>query len=61
MTHTNAQRAARLSMAIDALERADAWIQQALGACESAEEASFQIQNIVDDLTSAIAELDEKA
>ncbi len=56
---TNAQKAARLRMAIDALENADAWIQEALGSCDVCYEAHSRIQDLVDDLTYDAMELED--
>ena len=55
---TNAQKAARLRMAIEALENADAWVQEALGACDVCEETHNRIQDLVDDLTYDVMELE---
>ena len=55
---TNAQKAARLRMAIDALQNADAWVQQALGATDVCYETHNRIQDLVDDLTYDVMELE---
>ena len=55
---TNAQKAARLRMAIDALQNADAWVQQALGASDVCYETHNRIQDLVDDLTYDVMELE---
>jgi len=55
---TNAQKAARLRMAIDALENADAWIQEALGDTDVCFEIHNRIQDLVDDLTYDVMELE---
>lgn len=55
---TNAQKAARLRMAIDALENADAWIQEALGDTDVCFETHNRIQDLVDDLTYDVMELE---
>lgn len=55
---TNAQRAARLRMAIDALQKADAWIQEALGDSDVCYEAHNRCQDLIDDLTYDVMELE---
>lgn len=55
---TNAQKAARVRMAIDALENADAWIQEALGDTDVCFEIHNRIQDLVDDLTYDVMELE---
>ena len=55
---TNAQKAARLRMAIDALQNADAWIQEALGATDVCYETHNRIQDLIDDLTYDVMELE---
>ena len=55
---TNAQKAARLRMAIDALQNADAWVQEALGATDVCYETHNRIQDLVDDLTYDVMELE---
>jgi hypothetical protein len=55
---TNAQKAARVRMAIDALENADAWIQEALGDTDVCFETHNRIQDLVDDLTYDVMELE---
>ena len=52
------QKAARLRMAIDALENADAWVQEALGASDVCYETHNRIQDLVDDLTYDVMELE---
>ena len=54
----NAQKAARLRMAIDALHNADAWVQEALGASDVCYETHNRIQDLVDDLTYDVMELE---
>ena len=55
---TNAQKAARLRLAIDALQNADAWVQQALGDSDVCYETHIRIQDLVDDLTYDVMELE---
>ena len=55
---TNAQKAARLRMAIDALQNADAWMQEALGATDVCYETHNRIQDIIDDLTYDVMEFE---
>jgi hypothetical protein len=55
---TNAQKAARLRMAMEALENADAWIQEALGATDVCYETHNRIQDIIDDLTADVQEFE---
>lgn len=50
-----------LNQAVELLEQADALIQQALGDSDVCYETHTQIQNVVDDLTSDIAEFDHEA
>ena len=56
---TGAQKAARLRMAIDALYDADAWVQQALGDTDVCYETHNRIQDLVDDLTADVIELED--
>lgn len=55
---TNAQKAARLRMAMEALHNADAWIQEALGATDVCYETHNRIQDLIDDLTYDVMELE---
>ena len=55
---TDAQKAARLRMAMEALENADAWIQEALGATDVCYETHNRIQDIIDDLSYDVMELE---
>ena len=55
---TDAQKAARLRMAINALQEADAWMQQALGESDVCYETHNRIQDLVDDLTADVIELE---
>ena len=55
---TDAQKAARLRMAIDALHNADAWIQEALGDTDVCYETHNRIQDLIDDLTCDVIELE---
>ena len=52
------QKAARLRMAIDALQNADAWVQEALGASDVCYETHNRIQDLIDDLTYDVMELE---
>ena len=56
---TDAQKAARLRMAIEALENADAWVQQALGATDVCYETHNRIQDLIEDLEADIQELEQ--
>jgi hypothetical protein len=55
---TDAQKAARLRLAIDALQNADAWVQEALGDTDVCYETHTRIQDLVDDLTYDVMELE---
>ena len=55
---TDAQKAARLRMAMDALHNADAWIQEALGDTDVCYETHNRIQDLIDDLTYDVMELE---
>ena len=55
---SDAQRAARLRMAIVSLQNADAWVNQALGASDVGLETRNRIQDLIDDLTYDIIELE---
>ncbi len=55
---TDKQKAARLRMAMDALQNADAWIQEALGDTDVCYETHNRIQDLVDDLTYDVMELE---
>ena len=57
---TDAQKAARLRMAIDALYDADALIQEALGDSDVRYETHNRIQDLVDDLTADVIEFEGK-
>jgi hypothetical protein len=54
---TDAQKAARLRMAIRALQDADAWMQEVLGG-DVCFETHNRIQDLVDDLTADVMELE---
>lgn len=58
MELTAKQKSALLNKAVDLLEQADALVQQALGASDVCYETSTQLQNIIDDLVTDIAEFD---
>ncbi len=55
---TDKQKAARLRMAMEALQNADAWIQQALGDTDVCYETHNRIQDLVDDLSYDVMELE---
>ena len=55
---TNAQKAARLRMAIDHLEDADRWMQQSLGSTNKTRVYFERIQSLIEDLTNEIDELE---
>ena len=55
---TNAQKAARLRMALDPLQNAYAWMQEALGATDVCYETHNRIQDIIDDLTYDVMEFE---
>jgi hypothetical protein len=54
---SNNEKAARLRMAINALENADAWIQEALGNTDVCYETHNRIQDLVDDLEADVVDL----
>jgi hypothetical protein len=54
----DSQKAKLLREAMYKLEEADALVQQALGACDVCEETHARIQDLVDDLTYDIMELE---
>ena len=58
MELTNAQKSRLLNEAVDLMERADALIQRALGATDVCYETCTQLQNLIDDLVTDIAEFD---
>jgi hypothetical protein len=60
MELTNAQKSRLLNEAVDLLERADALVQKALGATDACYETCTQLQNIIDDLVTDIAEFDSE-
>lgn len=55
---TNAQKAARLLVAIDRLEDADIWMQQSLGSTNKTRVYFERIQRLIEDLTNEIDELE---
>ncbi len=55
---TDKQKAARLRMAMEALQNADAWIQEALGDTDVCYETHNRIQDLVDDLSYDVMELE---
>lgn len=58
---TNAEKIARLRMAIDSLKDADAWVAAALGAdTDSYQFTQVHIEHVIDDLKDDIAELDSQ-
>ena len=58
MQLTNAQKSKLLNKAVDLMEQADALIQRALGATDVCYETCTQLQNVIDDLVTDIAEFD---
>lgn len=58
MQLTNAQKSRLLNEAVDLMEQADALIQRALGATDVCYETCTQLQNLIDDLVTDIAEFD---
>jgi hypothetical protein len=54
----DSQKAKLLREAMSKLEEADALVQQALGACDVCEETHTRIQDLVDDLTYDVMELE---
>ena len=58
MQLTNAQKSKLLNEAVDLMEQADALIQRALGATDVCYETCTQLQNVIDDLVTDIAEFD---
>jgi hypothetical protein len=58
---TDAQKAARLRMAIQALEHADAWVQNALGESDATQITCTQIQEIIEDLMQDVQTLEKVA
>ncbi len=55
---TDKQKAARLRLALDALQHADARVQEALGDTDVCYETHNRIQDLVDDLMHDIIELE---
>jgi hypothetical protein len=55
---TDKDKAQLLRDAMELLQDADALIQQALGACDVCEETHTRIQDLVDDLTYDVMELE---
>jgi hypothetical protein len=55
---TNAQKADLLRRAIDALDTANSLVQEALGSCDVCYEAHSRIQDLIDDLTYDVMELE---
>ena len=59
MELTNAQKSKLLNEAVDLMEQADALIQRALGATDVCYETCTQLQNVIDDVVTDIAEFDD--
>ena len=59
MELTNAQKSKLLNKAVDLMEQADALIQRALGATDVCYETCTQLQNVIDDVVTDIAEFDD--
>lgn len=55
---TNEQQSKLLNEAVDLMERADALVQRALGSSDRCYEICTQLQNVIDDVVSGIAEVD---
>ena len=55
---TNAQKAARLRMAMDALENAEEWVRQALGDTDAGQGTLHSIGDAIEDLMYDIIELE---
>lgn len=55
---TDAQKVARLRMAMDALEDAEEWVEQALGGTDAGELTLRSIRNSINDLMYDIMELE---
>ena len=58
MQITNAQKSKLLNNAVDLLEQADVLVQQALGDSDMCYAYCTQLQNLIDDLVTDIAEFD---
>jgi hypothetical protein len=58
MELTNAQKSQLLKQAVDLLEQADALVQRALGATDVCYATCTQLQNVIDELETDIAEFD---
>lgn len=61
MELTNAQKSHLLNKAVDLMEQADALIQEALGATDVCYATCTQLQNVIDDVVTDIAEFDSAA
>lgn len=57
---TDAQKAARLRMALDALEDAEEWVRQALGDTDAGADTLKSIESAVEDLMYDIMELESE-
>lgn len=55
---TDAQKGARLRMAMDHLEQAEAWVKQALGETDAGRDTLRSIGDAIEDLMYDIVELD---
>jgi hypothetical protein len=55
---TDAQKAARLRMAMDALEQAEAWVKEALGGTDAGQDTLHSISDAIEDLMYDIMELE---
>jgi cob(I)alamin adenosyltransferase len=53
-------KAELLRRAVEQLDKADALIQQALGACDVCEETHYRIQDLIMDLEADIAEMEQE-
>ena len=55
---TDAQKLARLRMAMDALQNAEAWVKQALGGTGAGQDTLHSIGDAIEDLMLDIMELE---
>ena len=55
---TDAQKAARLRMAMDALEQAEAWVKEALGDTDAGMDLRHTIGDAIEDVMYDIVELE---
>lgn len=55
---TDAQKLARLRMAMDALQNAESWVKQALGGTDAGADTLHSIGDAIEDLMADIIELE---